>query len=175
MFKIISFILLLALWVLFSGKLDLFHLTLGVLSSALVALFSSNLFQDQHKKIPARLGEAWRFTGYIFWLLYQIILANLHVVGMALSRRRLKENLDPYIFSFRTVLQNNFSKFVLANSITLTPGTVTIRVEGDMFFVHAISKKAAGDLSEGSSVSSMEKRLARVFESDNMCYPPEEA
>lgn len=173
MFGIVSFILFFALWILFSGKLDLFHLSLGVLSSALVSLFSSSLFfQDKGKNFLARICEAWRFSGYILWLLYQILLANFHVVGMALSGRRLKEQLDPHIFSFRTVLKNDFSKFVLANSITLTPGTVTIRIHHDMIYVHAISKKAAGELADLSSVSDMERRVAGVFERDNMCYLP---
>ncbi len=174
MFGIVSFILFFALWVLFSGKLDLFHLSLGVLSSALVALLSSSLFfQDREKKFLSRIGEVWRFLGHTIWLLYQILIANFHVVGLALSGRRFNAQLDPHIFSFRTVLRNDFSRFILANSITLTPGTVTIRIQDDMIYVHAISRKAAGELADLSNVSDMERRVAGVFEKDNMCYLPE--
>jgi multicomponent Na+:H+ antiporter subunit E len=168
---VVTFILLAVLWVIFSGKLDLFHLSLGAVSCLLVTLCSGRLlFQERGKSFATRLGEIWRFTGFAFWLLLQIVLANFHVISLALSRRRMEQEFDPYIFSFTTVLRSDFAKFVLANSITLTPGTVTIRIEGDTFWVHAISRKAAGDLSGSESVGEMERRIACVFAQDNMCF-----
>ena len=65
-----------------------------------------------------------------------------------------------------TSLKGDFAKFVLANSITLTPGTVTIRIYKDNFIIHAISKKAAGDLEGTKSMSEMERRVAWVFEKE---------
>jgi len=67
--------------------------------------------------------------------------------------------LSPKMVEFETQLEKEFSKFVLANSITLTPGTVTVRIEGNRFFVHALTDKAATGLP-----GSMEKRIARIFE-----------
>ncbi len=75
----------------------------------------------------------------------------------------MQRSLDPHIFTFTTSLKSEFAKFVLANSITLTPGTVTIRVHDDIFYIHAISREAAGDLNE-ETMSEMEKRVAWVFE-----------
>jgi len=151
-------------WILFSGKFDLFHLSLGILSCLLVTVISSDLLFKQHqKKFGSRLGELFRFISYCGWLLYQIFLANLHVVGLAVSPRKMEQSLDPHIFTFTTSLQTEFAKFVLASSITLTPGTVTIRVHKNTFFIHAISHKAAGDLPE-DEMSQMEKRIAWVFE-----------
>ncbi len=168
MLAVTTFILLFALWVLMSGKFDLFHLSLGVISCFIVTLTSHDLlFQDRKKGLGRRLGEALRFVNYSIWLLYQILLANLHVIGLALSPKKYDLELDPHIFTFRTHLKNNFARFVLANSITLTPGTVTIRIVDDIFHVHAISRKAAGDLANQDSVSEMEKRIAWVFEGGN--------
>ena len=151
-------------WILFSGKFDLFHLSLGIFSCLIVTAISSDLlFKEHQKKFGSRIGELFRFISYCGWLLYQIFLANLHVVGLAVSPRKMEQSLDPYIFTFTTSLQTEFAKFVLANSITLTPGTVTIRVQKNTFIVHAISRKAAGDLPE-DEMSQMEKRVACVFE-----------
>ena len=165
MFTVITFILLFATWLIFSGKFDPFHLSLGAISSAIVAWISADLlFHDKGKTFGRRLGEAFRFINYSAWLLYQIFLANLHVIGLALSPKKYDRDLDPHIFTFNTILKTDFARFVLANSITLTPGTVTIRIENDTVYVHAISRVSAGELAEQESVSEMEKRVAWVFE-----------
>ncbi len=165
MFSIATFIILFGSWILFSGKFDLFHLSLGVVSCLIVAVISSDLlFNDRKKGFADRIGECIRFLGYSFWLFYQVLLANFHVIGLAISPTRMEKSLDPHIFTFTTSLKTDFAKFVLANSITLTPGTVTIRIDGTTFYVHAISREAAGDLVGDDSMSEMERRVAHVFE-----------
>jgi multicomponent Na+:H+ antiporter subunit E len=145
-------------WILLSGKFDLFHLTLGVLSSALVSFLSADLFMyDQGKN---RLSTGFRFLLYIPWLLYQIVLSTLHVTFLALHPK-MKDRIDPTIVTFKTKLKTNIAKVALANSITLTPGTITIRIEDQVFYVHAISRKAAAGLP-----GEMEDRLANIFERD---------
>ncbi|MCL7488259.1 MAG: Na+/H+ antiporter subunit E [Desulfobulbaceae bacterium] len=151
-------------WILMSGKFDTFHLVLGAISSLIVAWSSTDLlFQDRGKSPAARASEAGRFVLYACWLFWQIVLANFHVIYLSLTPKPIKETLSPHIFNFKTTLKTDFARFVLANSITLTPGTVTIRVSEDIFVVHAITVKAAGDL-EGGSISEMERRVAWVFE-----------
>lgn len=165
MHRILTFIFLFGFWLFLSGKFDLFHLSLGVISCLIVSFASSDLlFGDQQKSVTARLREAFRFIPYCAWLLYQIVLANMHVIGLALSPRLMNRHIDPHIFTFRTRLKTDFARFVLANSITLTPGTVTVRIDGDLFYVHAISRKAVGDLGEGEEMGEMERRIAWVFE-----------
>jgi len=154
---IYTFLIMFGFWILLSGKFDLFHLTLGVLSSALVSFLSTDiLMHDAGKK--DRLAVGFRFLAYIPWLLYQIVLSTIHVAFLALHPKML-DNIDPTIVTFKTKLQSNIGRVALANSITLTPGTITIRVEDDIFHVHAISRKAAAGLP-----GEMEDRLARVFE-----------
>jgi multicomponent Na+:H+ antiporter subunit E len=143
-------------WILLSGKFDLFHLTLGVLSSGLVAWLSTDVLMLDSKKND-RLAIAFRFISYVPWLLYQIVISTLHVTFLALHPKMLKQ-IDPTIVTFKTKLKSNIAKVALANSITLTPGTITIRIEHDVFYVHAISRKAAAGLP-----GEMEDRLAKVF------------
>jgi multicomponent Na+:H+ antiporter subunit E len=157
---IYTFLTMFGFWILLSGKFDLFHLTLGVLSSALVSFFSTDILIYDTKK-DNRLAIAYRFLCYIPWLLYQIVLSTLHVTFLALHPK-MKGQIDPTIVTFKTILKSDIAKVALANSITLTPGTITIRIdENQVFYVHAISRKAAADLP-----GEMEERLAKVFERD---------
>ena len=156
--KVYTFFIMMGFWILLSGKFDPFHLTLGILSSALVSFLSADLFMyDQGKN---RLSTGLRFLLYLPWLLYQIMLSTLHVTFLALHPK-MKDQIDPTIVTFKTKLKTDIAKVALANSITLTPGTITIRIEDQVFYVHAISRKAAAGLP-----GEMEDRLAKVFERD---------
>ena len=155
---IYTFFIMMGFWILLSGKFDLFHLTLGVLSSALVSFLSADLLMYEQGK--DRLSTGFRFIMYLPWLMYQIVLSTLHVTFLALHPK-MKDQIDPTIVTFKTKLTSNIAKVALANSITLTPGTITIRVEDQIFYVHAISRKAAAGLP-----GEMEERLAKVFEKD---------
>ena len=115
------------------------------------------LFKNREKGLAGRLGEATRFFAYAFWLLWQIVLANVHVFKLAMTKEGEKE-MSPRVVKFKTKLKSDFAKFVYANSITLTPGTITIQINGNEYLVHAISETVAKDLLTGE----MERRVAAV-------------
>jgi multicomponent Na+:H+ antiporter subunit E len=153
------FCILLAIWLVFSGQFDAFHVSLGILSCFVVTWMSSDfLFPNREVPMKIRWREASRLPGYVVWLLYEIVLANLHVLRLAFQPGKM-EDVEPQIVRFRTTLKTEFARWVLANSITLTPGTVTVKVEDDELYVHAISVAAAKGL-EGE----MEARVRRIFE-----------
>jgi multicomponent Na+:H+ antiporter subunit E len=89
--------------------------------------------------------------------LKEIVLSTLHVTWLALHPS-MKEKIDPRMVNFKTRLKSDVARVTLANSITLTPGTITVRVEGDVFTVHALSDKVASGLP-----GEMEDRIARIF------------
>ena len=154
-----SFVVLFVPWLVLSGKFDPVHVGMGVLCSSLVAYWCADLlFQDKATTLGERLRQLIGFVGYMGWLLGEIIRANLHVFRVSLSPR-MNELLEPQMVEFETKLEKELSKFVLANSITLTPGTVTVRVEGSRFLVHALTDKVARDIP-----GVMEKRIANIFE-----------
>ena len=156
-----TFIVMLAFWMLLSGKFDAFHLTLGVLSSLLVAFLSADLlFHDKGKGDRQRLRELGCFIAYIPWLLKEIVLSTLHVAYLALHPR-MRELIDPKVIRFRTRIKSELGQVVFANSITLTPGTITIKTVDGEFFVHALSRKTA----EGVP-GEMEERVRRIFAED---------
>lgn len=155
--RAVVFLILAAFWVLLSGKFDVFHLTLGALCCALVAYASHDLlFRDFGSGGGVRIFV--RFCLYLPWLIWQIVLSNIHVAGLVLAPGRIK----PQMVEYDAKLKSDFAKVTLANSITLTPGTITADIEGDTFYVHALSQKVADDLLSGD----MERRVARIFGED---------
>src|SRR5574344_634077 len=123
MFFIIFFILF-PFWLVFSGKFDFFHITLGVISCSSVAFTSKDLF----KLIGSFYKNFAIFIKLIFyfpWIVFEIIKANIDVSFIILSRKIL-DKIDPIVFTYKTTLKNKFAQVIFANSITLTPGTVTM-------------------------------------------------
>ncbi|HUU40513.1 MAG TPA: Na+/H+ antiporter subunit E, partial [Desulfatiglandales bacterium] len=150
-----TFLLLFGFWALLSEKFDAFHLTLGVICSFIIAYLGHDLLFAN-----VRVGDirviVQRFIMYIPWLIYQIVMANFHVAYLALSP---KMPIDPKVIKFKTKLESDISWVTLANSITLTPGTITMDIEEGEFMIHALSQKVADDLNTGE----MEDRIAHIF------------
>lgn len=145
-------------WVVLSGKLDVFHLTLGALSSTIVAFASGDMLFSA-RNLPRRLPGQWlRFIAYVPWLLYQIFLANMHMMRLVFHPRMM-DKINPQMVKFNSRLDNEMARFILANSITLTPGTITVYVSlYGSYTVHAIDDASAKGLS-----GEMESRVAAIF------------
>ena len=155
---ILTFLIMGLFWVVFSGKFDLFHIALGIASCLIVAALSADLLFPE--EIKPDLILCWlRFAGYIPWLMYQIFRANLHVLYLTFHPRMM-DLIDPKIIEFNTKLKSDVSRTTFANSITLTPGTITVSVSVlGKLAVHCIDEKSGRDLP-----GDMESRIARVFE-----------
>ncbi len=152
----LTFVIMAGTWILLSGKFDSFHLSLGVICCAIVAYLSHDLLFPAK---PKGLLSQWvRFVRYIPWLVVEIAKASLHVTYLVFHPRMM-ELIDPEIVKFRSKLQGDLALVTFANSITLTPGTITVyvSVDGD-FKVHAIDK-ASGDPLPGE----MERRISKAF------------
>jgi multicomponent Na+:H+ antiporter subunit E len=152
-----TFIVSFFTWLVLSGKFDAFHLSLGVVSCGIVAFAAGNLLISPDRK--PRLARQWiGFVRYLPWLLYQILLANIHVLKLVFHPRPM-EKIDPRIVKFESRLTDPMALFIFANSITLTPGTITVFVSiFGTYTVHAIDG-TCGDALPGE----MEKRVATIF------------
>jgi len=154
---IITFIIMIGFWLIFSGKFDVFHLSLGVICCLLVTYFSSDLLFPSGLKTD--FLACWiRFAWYVPWLLYQILLANLHVLRLSFHPRMMAL-IDPHIIEFNSPLESDIARTTFANSITLTPGTITVNVSTmGRFTVHCI------DVTSGEPLpGEMERQIARIF------------
>jgi multicomponent Na+:H+ antiporter subunit E len=154
----LTFAICMATWMVLSGLFDAFHLTLGVISCAIVAdLNARAMWPDV--KLRHTLRQWRRFAAYVPWLLVQICRANLHMLKLTFHPR-MRQLINPRIVSFKSRIDTRMGLFIMANSITLTPGTVTVftSVMG-RFTVHAID-----DVSAEGLPGEMENRVARIFE-----------
>ena len=136
---VLTFLICFATWIILSGRLDLFHLVLGLVACAIVARLSSTILISREG--IGNLPRQWfRFVCYVPWLLYQVFLANLHVMALSFNPSLIKV-IDPKIIRFKSKLKRPMSLFIFANSITLTPGTITVFVSitGE-FTVHVIDE-----------------------------------
>jgi len=96
-----------------------------------------------------------RFLAYLPWLTGQIFMANIDIVYRVLHP---KMPINPRTITFSTGLRTDIGKLVLGNSITLTPGTITMNIEGAQFTVHAIADESAKSLLNGE----MRKRVEEL-------------
>lgn len=154
----LTFILLFITWILLSGKFDTFHLALGVVSCLIVSYMSADLAFSNFDL--GKISTNWpRFALYIPWLLLEVFKANIHVMKLVFHPRMM-QIIDPRIIRFKSKLSSDVSITTFANSITLTPGTITVYVTeyGD-FEVHVIDKKS-GEALPGE----MEQKIARIFD-----------
>ena len=159
MYRVVVFFALFAFWLFLSGKFDWFHIGMGVVSAALIGWWSGDLLLEKpNKSVGARIREAIGAIGYVLWLSWEIVLANIHVIKLSFHPRA-RSMIDPHLVTMKTSLKSEFARFVFANSITLTPGTVTVELEDDTLVIHAIDAKSAGD-----TMREMEARIAKVFD-----------
>lgn len=152
----ITFILMQLSWQALSGMFDLFHQTLGVISCLIVAWFSADLlFPPGRDYSPA----IWvRFVLYIPWLIWEIVKANMWLLYLVFHPRMM-EKINPRIIKFKSGIDGEMARLAFANSITLTPGTITVRVGLDgTYTVHAIDKKSADGLP-----GEMRDKIAKTF------------
>ena len=152
--RLAAFLILFVFWLILSGHMDPLHLGLGLICSLFVTLYSSDFFFRNDTSSNSAL-MVWRATGFIPWLVYQIVLANLHVAYLVVFPKKIQ----PKMVRFKTHLTDELSLVTLANSITLTPGTITVDIEDGEFCVHVLADKFARDLLSGD----MERRVAHIF------------
>ena len=104
--------------------------------------------------------EVWYFLLYLGNLLIEIVRANVAVCHFVLSGTN---EVEPIMVSFRTTLKSNLAKVILSNSITLTPGTITVSLHGDEVIVHCLDRSLAYGMEESSFVKMLE-HMERIGE-----------
>src|SRR6056297_3299022 len=154
------FLILMVVWVLvnnsFSGQIIIIGL---ILSAIITLLFGANLrISDELKFTPASLGST---LIYLFVFLIELIKSNLDV-----ARRVLTPSLpiNPGIVKTKTILKSKMGRMILAKSITLTPGTLTVDIKGDTLYIHWIDVCCEDmDKTTDAIVKKFEKHLVKIY------------
>jgi len=159
--RFILFLVALAIWVLLVLPLNIQSFTLGIMVALLVAMLFGNYFIEDTGKFWELKRWAW-FLYYIPVFAYYMILANLDVMYRVLHPLM---PINPGIVKVRTRLKSKSGRAALCNSITLTPGTLTVDICGEYLYIHWINVKSQ-DTAEASRriVEKFENILEKVFE-----------
>jgi multicomponent Na+:H+ antiporter subunit E len=149
--SILVFVASIVNWMLLSGHFGVADLVMATVAAALVTVMNRGVEQlsDVLRHGPALLA-------YLPWILREIWLANIQVVKIVLHPAL---PIDPVLVRVRAQYRSDLARTVFANSITLTPGTITIDAGPGEFLVHALTRAAGEDLQGGA----MARRVGRVF------------
>ena len=145
---------LMLVWLLLSGHYDLLHILMGLISVVLILFMNRPRESDSPQLL--RLMRWWRVLLYVPWLIKEMVLSALYVVRIVLAPRM---PLDPHLVRFKSSQPNDVAKVILGNSITLTPGTLTVDIGQQEVLVHALTHKLAYGLLNGT----MQTKVASLF------------
>ena len=152
------------LWFLLSGVTAPFILSLGAFSVAAVVLIARRMDVIDQEGHPIHL--TWRATGYWLWLVVEIFKSNWEVARAVLMPRTY---LRPVVVNLTPSQRSESGQVIYANSITLTPGTVTLDTEPGHMFVHALMESGAQSLLDGE----MDRRVSQVESAKASLDPPQ--
>ena len=145
------------IWVVFNGRLTLEIALFGIAVAGAVFAFICRFMDYSLQKERSFYKKLPLFLQYLFCLVKDIIVSNIAVSHMILTRR---ETMEPVLVHVHADLKTETARVMLANSITLTPGTITVAMTEDDLLVHCLDKS----LSEGMEDSVFVQLLKKMEE-----------
>lgn len=147
-------------WLLFTGTLAPVSLLMGLGFSLLTALLTYRLFIDEREAERRSLLPRFHLAAvFLLVLIYRMYVSSFRVLW-----KILRGNIDPRIVHFRTRLQSDLARVLLANSINLTPGTITVSLEEDHLIVHWLDAETTHSGWAGRRIKGgFERLLKRIF------------
>ncbi len=142
-------------WLSNSGHYTPLLLSLGAVSIALSVLLTHRLGGIDRESAP--YVRIFGFITYLPWLFWEILKANVSVIRACLAAEL---DISPALVRVRTSCRSDLARVTFANSITLTPGTVTVAVDGDKLLIHALYEADAGP----NAFDEMDRRSARAMD-----------
>jgi multicomponent Na+:H+ antiporter subunit E len=157
---VVNWIFLMLVWIMFTTTFASHEILAGVITTGIISLLSIRLFTCCNIDILSPVKLFW-MVWYLIVFLIALVKANLDVARRVVSP---KLPINPGIVKFKTNLKTNYSKMVLANSITLTPGTLSIDIVDDTFYIHWIDVKTTDPEKAFTEIAeSFEKILLKIF------------
>lgn len=156
-----TFVILLAIWFIMSGIFELKFILYAVGSAAIISTICVRCLTFKGCKTDKTYFMLncnwWRMFLYFWWLMWQIICSAWYVSKVTLFHR---EEIDPSVVWFQVDYDNPQARTLLANSITLTPGTITIDIfENGIYSVHGLTQNVKDGVLDGS----MQEKIAKVY------------
>lgn len=148
------FLVFYLLWIIFNGQFTWEIAILGLFVVALIYAFICKFMDWSFKKDLHMMKFAMFMFGYLLVLIWEIIKANVMTIRMIFTQKYERE---PVLVTFKTKIKTPFLRVLLANSITLTPGTITVSLDEEEFTVHALDKDFADGIEDSVFVKLLEK------------------
>ena len=149
------YIIFFLIWVIFNGQFTLEIAAFGAAIAGIMYWFICRFF-NYDPKTDLFLGKRlFQILHYVFVLVREIIKANFEVIRMITSSRY---EIEPAVVRFKTDLKTSFTRILLANSITLTPGTITVSLENDEYVVHCLDKSLAEGINQSILVALLQEK-----------------
>lgn len=148
------FILFFLIWVIFNGQFTAEIAAFGVVIAGAMYWFLCKFFNYSPRYDLFLLRKAPLLLQYMLTLVVEIVKANLAVFRLIYTA---EYELEPAVVHFKTDLRSTFARVLLANSITLTPGTITVALTDNEFTVHCLDKELAEGISSSVFVKLLEK------------------
>lgn len=148
------FILFFLIWVIFNGQLTAEIGLLGIAVAAVIYIFICRFMDWSPKKEIIIVRYGLFMIAYICVLIWEILKANIATIRIIFSVKKIRE---PVLVTFKTDIKSQVFRVILANSITLTPGTITVSLEGDTYVVHALDKDFAEGIEDSVFVRMLKK------------------
>lgn len=148
------FVLFFLVWVIFNGQLTAEIAAFGVVIAGVMYLFLCKFLSYSPRCDLFLLRKSPLLIQYIFTLVIEIIKANLTVFRLIYTA---EYELEPAIVHFQTDLRSTFARVLLANSITLTPGTITVSLQDNEYMVHCLDKELAEGIASSVFVELLRK------------------
>ncbi len=153
------FLFLLLLWIIFNGRFTVEILIFGILFSTVICIFANRFLEYSFKKELQLIKCLPDLIAYLFVLIVEIIKANFVLLKMIFKGPK---KLQPAICHFHIGLNSVMMRTILADSITLTPGTITVSMHDNEFYVHCLDKSLADGITESSFVKRLEKMEGKL-------------
>lgn len=148
------FLIYFLLWIIFNGSITLEICLLGLVIAGALLAFSCRFMDYSLARERRVYRNAFLFLRYCRLLVTEIVKANLSAIRMILTQR---EEIQPVLVSFRTDLKSQVGKALLANAITLTPGTITVTLEESEYTVHCLDDSMAEGIQDSEFVTYIRK------------------
>ncbi len=157
---ILTFISLLAGWVLFTWSLAPRDLIIGAANASVVSLLSYPIFiaEDEASR-RANIPRIWILGIYLIVLIFNMYIASFKVLWQIIRGR-----INPGVVHFRTRLRSDIARVALTNAITMTPGTITLLLDDDHLIVHWLDTRTTHSRYASNVIAGpFERLLKRIW------------
>ncbi|MCR5634879.1 MAG: Na+/H+ antiporter subunit E [Lachnospiraceae bacterium] len=161
------YILFYLFWIILNGRITVEIAVTGLFVSGLLYAFMCRFMGWSVKRDIYSLKYSSFMIAYLFVLIKEIIKANLATISIIFNERVIKE---PVLVSFDVDIKSPILRVLLANSITLTPGTITVSLEDNHYVVHALDESFADGIEDSVFVKMIKKMESNI---DSLQTPPD--